>query len=82
MADAAPSRHRWGEPQRTAYETVRVCQRCGLERVTRHEPGQRPWVEFRAEGVTATGYHGTPPCVLRREAGPAAGAALERRRHG
>ncbi|BBF93359.1 hypothetical protein [Blastochloris tepida] len=85
MASAARScaRHRWGEPQRTTYETVRTCQRCGLERVTRHEPDRLPWVEFRAQGVTAIGYRGTPPCVPRREAGPTStGVALEGRRHG
>ena len=41
-------RHRWGAPERHLHKTERVCGRCGLVRVTRHDAGAGaiPWVEF------------------------------------
>lgn len=56
-------RHRWGDPSRDVYRTERVCQRCGLVKVTRHEPAQLPWIEFERNG-RLVGYAGgrTPPC--------------------
>lgn len=41
-------RHKWSEPNRFPFKTERVCQRpgCGLIKVTRHEPGEHPWVEW------------------------------------
>lgn len=59
-------RHTWSDPYRTEYATERACWTCGLVRVTRHEPGVRPWVEFRRGGrggVRADDGSGrTPPC--------------------
>ena len=68
MAEAV-LRHRWSEPDRRTYETARTCLICGLEKITRHEPGQQVWAEFRAEGVTAIGYSRTPPCLAHQNRG-------------
>lgn len=42
-------RHSWGEPSRPSeLRTERVCKKCGLLRVTRHDGGSSaiPWTEF------------------------------------
>lgn len=31
------TRHRWGDPDRREHETVRVCVKCGIAKVTHHE---------------------------------------------
>lgn len=64
------TRHRWGEPDRLQFKTERECTRCGLVKVTRHEPGVLPWVEFWRACERVPG-DGMPPCVI-SEAQPAA----------
>lgn len=59
-------KHRWGDPIRPDLNnTLRTCSKCGLVRVTRHEPDNDPrhWIEFEREGhrVEATR---TPVCEL------------------
>jgi hypothetical protein len=67
MTEAAPhiakARHSWSEPERNIYETRRACRRCPVVKVTRHEPGVLPWVEFRRDGVRVDGDGRTPPCL-------------------
>jgi len=56
-------RHRWGDPARYPLKTERVCLRCGLIRVTRHDAGPTavPWVEFwNGDGRVET--PATPKC--------------------
>jgi hypothetical protein len=52
VAEARPLRHVWGEAQRFPYKTERQCCRCGLVKVTRHEPSAWPpnWTEFWRDG--------------------------------
>lgn len=59
-------RHEWAKPVRTAYRTERVCWTCGLVKVTRHEPGVRPWVEFERRGQVLRGMTATPKCEVVR----------------
>ena len=58
----APRRHRWGQPRRDAHRTERVCERCGLVKVTRHEPALLPWIEFERDGRRVGYGSRTPPC--------------------
>lgn len=58
------SKHRWNEPVRPDLNnTFRSCSKCGLIKITRHEPDNEPrhWIEFEMEGrkITATK---TPIC--------------------
>jgi hypothetical protein len=42
-------KHKWTETSRTETRTVRICDHCGLRRITRHEfeiGGMKHWVEF------------------------------------
>lgn len=55
-------RHSWGPPYRQQYRTERVCLNCGLVKVTRHEPGALPWVEFLYKGRRAECGGRTPEC--------------------
>lgn len=61
---------RWGDPDRREHETVRVCLKCGMTKVTRHEwDGRCPihWSEyFDVERPIRT--TNVPPCVPVREA--------------
>lgn len=61
--------HRW--PDRIVineHETHRPCPRCGIIQVTRHEPGERPWKEFKRDGlIVARAGQGTPVCDARLE---------------
>jgi hypothetical protein len=45
-------RHKWGEPLRLEYETIRACRVCGLRRITDHN-GHPPKVWFLGEGDKA-----------------------------
>jgi hypothetical protein len=54
-------RHQWGEPARFVYKTERVCLRCGLCKVTRHEPAST-WIEWW-RGVDRIQTERTPACV-------------------
>lgn len=56
-------RHKWGEPSRDTYRTERKCQHCDLVKVTRHEPGELPWIEFEFDGQKVDWGGKTPPCV-------------------
>lgn len=56
-----PGRHHWGEPVRFEYKTERTCTLCDLVKVTRHEPGQHPWLEFY-RGLERIDCDRTPPC--------------------
>lgn len=66
MADSdTHRRHSWSDPYREAYATKRTCWNCGLMKITRHEPGIFPWVEYWREGerVRMDEYgQKTPPC--------------------
>lgn len=64
-----PPRHSWSDPYREAYATKRRCWTCGLMKVTRHEPGLFPWVEYWRDGVRVrVDEQGrrTPPCTAQR----------------
>lgn len=67
----APARHKWSEPSRpSALRTERICLRCGMIRVTRHDGGAQslPWTEYYDgdERLDAgPGGKATPPCVER-----------------
>jgi hypothetical protein len=58
---APRGKHRWGEPARHRTKTERVCLHCGLVKVTRHEPGRRPWLEWW-RGLDKIVSDATPPC--------------------
>lgn len=57
-------RHQWSPPRRTEYRTERVCLKCGLVKVTRHEPGARPWQEFERRRELLRGASKTPECEV------------------
>lgn len=61
LAPAKVGRHRWGEPVRFPYKTERTCVACGVVKVTRHEPGEQPWLEFY-RGLERIPCERTPPC--------------------
>lgn len=65
------NRHRWSPPHRTENETSRACLRCGLIKVTRHEPGRFPWTEFHRDGLRIAQRPDelgkTPPCEAEAE---------------
>lgn len=54
-AEESGMRHRWSVPDRPSeLRTERVCARCGMRKITRHDggPAAIPWTEFyRMEGV-------------------------------
>ena len=57
-------RHAWDAPVRPDINnTFRSCSKCGLVRVTRHEPDNRPqhWVEFERDGQKVSASK-TPAC--------------------
>lgn len=60
-------KHRWSDPSRTSeFWTERVCIRCSLRKVTRHDAGPCaiPWTEFYEPSgllVEVTGGR-TPVC--------------------
>lgn len=67
-ASATPAhrRHAWSDPFREFYATRRTCWNCGLMKVTRHEPGILPWVEYwRDDARVRMDENGrkTPPCI-------------------
>lgn len=63
VALAGKERHRWGEPERELHRTVRVCRKCGMVRVTRHDdPRAFPWLEWTDREGRRVYYPGTPPC--------------------
>lgn len=56
------TRHSWSSPERFPRKTERVCVRCDLVKVTRHESG-RHWVEFWRDGERVPAER-TPACVV------------------
>jgi hypothetical protein len=68
-------RHRWGDPSRPSnLRTTRVCTRCGLVRVTRHDGGLGaiPWTEFyEPSGLLVEVASGRTPACEPVEAGVA-----------
>jgi hypothetical protein len=57
-------RHSWDEPVRPDINnTFRSCRKCGLIRITRHEPDNTPqhWVEFERDGQKIASAK-TPAC--------------------
>lgn len=57
-------RHKWIERERLDDRTRRQCDKCGLWKITRHEPAARPqhWIEwYRADGSRVPG-DATPAC--------------------
>lgn len=57
-------RHRWGEPQYFPHKTERVCLKCGIVKVARHEsegPRDLHWPEFW-RGLDQIATDKTPPC--------------------
>ncbi len=59
------NRHSWAEPIRFPYKTERTCVLCGLTKVTRHEPGELPWLEF-FRGLEKIECDRTPVCEVAR----------------
>jgi hypothetical protein len=60
----AKNRHQWGKPQRYLHKTERVCIKCGLVKVTRHEaegPRDLHWMEYW-RGLDQIKSHTTPAC--------------------
>lgn len=57
----AMTRHSWGAPSRSEHKTERLCTKCGLVKVTRHE-GNEHWVEF-FKGWVKYPDDRTPPCA-------------------
>lgn len=59
-------KHSWGEPLRPDLNnTLRTCRKCGLLRITRHEPDNDPrhWTEFEMEGRKVVADK-TPVCEV------------------
>lgn len=61
IGDVKARRHRWGEPRYFQYKTERTCEACGITKVTRHEPGEQPWLEFW-RGLDKVAVDKTPAC--------------------
>lgn len=59
-------RHEWSPPYRTQYRTERVCLKCGMVKITRHEPGALPWQVFEWKGRRIGAAGRTPECEARR----------------
>jgi len=63
------TKHRWNDPVRPDLNnTFRSCKNCGLIKITRHEPDNRPrdWVQFKhgeKQVVFKNDPSKTPPCV-------------------
>ena len=55
-------RHRWGDPDREDPRlTVRICQHCGLRKLT-HHGNLRSWQTYCTAGGIAYHGNGTPIC--------------------
>jgi hypothetical protein len=53
------TRHSWADPERFEHRTERLCWRCDLMKVTRHE--QTCWTEWWRDGNQIVSER-TPPC--------------------
>lgn len=59
-------RHKWGEPTRPdEHHTIRVCAKCGVQKVGRHEDAEH-WSEFQTASGRRIECEGTPICPGRR----------------
>lgn len=59
------SRHQWGPKMRYLHKSERVCLKCGIVKVSRHEvdgPRDLHWKEYW-RGLDQIISHRTPPCV-------------------
>lgn len=57
-------KHKWFENSRNEHVTVRICERCAMRKISRHEfEGGKPmhWVEFY-RGSARVQCDGTPAC--------------------
>jgi hypothetical protein len=54
-------RHSWGDPVYFIHKTERECRKCGLVRVTKHEPS-RCWTEFW-NGLDKIESRNMPACI-------------------
>ena len=61
IVNKAP-RHSWGDPVRFQFKTERTCANCDITKVTRHEPGEQPWLEFWRDGERIVTDR-TPECL-------------------
>ena len=62
-------KHSWGDAIRPdQHNTRRTCTRCGLVKVTRHEPDNDPphWTEWERDGVRSVAAR-TPACEPKGE---------------
>ena len=61
------SKHRWAKPHRPDLNhTYRTCEKCGVIRVTRHEPGNFPkehWSEWERDGKSLPAKP-APKCIV------------------
>jgi hypothetical protein len=58
-------KHRWAMPiYESLNRTFRTCGKCGIVRITRHEPDNFPphWVEFECDGMKLAAPP-TPACI-------------------
>lgn len=58
-------KHRWAKPvSPDLNNTFRTCIKCGLIRITRHEPDNWPphWTEFERDGAKVVSTKPTPKC--------------------
>lgn len=53
--------HSWGDGVVFQHKTERSCGKCALVKVTRHEPGVRPWIEWWRDGERVNSQR-TPAC--------------------
>lgn len=61
LKPAKIGRHSWADPVRFPNKTERACVLCGIVKVTRHEPGVQPWLEF-FRGLERIQCERTPRC--------------------
>jgi hypothetical protein len=54
-------RHSWGAETRFLFKTERQCVKCGIVKVTKHEPS-RCWTEFY-RGLDKIESRNTPACI-------------------
>lgn len=60
------TRHSWGKPDRPdEHNIIRVCKRCGIRKVGRHEGGEH-WSEYFTADGKRIDMKDTPICTGRR----------------
>jgi hypothetical protein len=72
-----PRKHKWNPPVTILpsesfdgnERTERVCEHCGLTKITVHVPHGFPWREWRVRGGEVTiPLTTTPPCLVAKDA--------------